>query len=170
MKSYINSGNLLNKQGSIFDERTESHAKKLMQINFEIVDKQISLSDALGMDIQFHKNYRDEFYLSELAIELMTGAKEGDEMKVYLEELISNNFFNLYCKKLSTDNSKTFERLINKLCRLMVCLPVNCKYDWCVGGKETFLKELIKFFPDGGSDFIRAQFSTKFKSQFCSKL
>lgn len=146
-------------------EEKKEKAKKLLSINFEFVGKQMALSDALETDIQFTQNPRDEFYLTDLAIEIMTGAKEEDDLKVYLEEVSCCTFFSLYHKTLVKDQSEVFQGLAHDLVELMAKLPAICNQNWNDGGKKVFLEELLKVFPDGGCEFIQKQFAVKNNQQ-----
>ena len=146
-------------------EEKKEKAKKLLSINFEFVGKQMALSDVLEADIQFTQNHRDEFYLTDLAIELMTGAKGEDELKVYLEEVSCCTFFSLYHKTLIKDQAEVFQGLAHDLVELMAKLPVICNQNWNDGGKKVFLEELLKVFPDGGCEFIQKQFAVENNQQ-----
>lgn len=147
------------------ESEKKEKAKKLLSINFEFIGKQITFSNALEVDLQFVKNSSDEFYLTNLAIELMTGAKEEDDLRVYLEEVSCCTFFNLCYKTLVKDQSEVFKRLAQDLVELMAKLPAICKQNWNGGGKKIFLKELLKVFPDGGCEFIQKQIAMENNQQ-----
>lgn len=144
---------------------TSQKAFRLLKSNFEILVKQMQLSELLGQHVSLVSDPQEEFLAASVAIELFLGSKKNnEELFEHLDELISARFFEQYYVISKNQASTMILELSEVFCDLLESVASKVTQSWQAGGMEQFFEVVDDSLPDGGCDFFRRNYGEYFSA------